>query len=542
MILSNARLRKTITLIIIPIFFLGILTSLFLYRIKTIDRNINTLINKLIEEESQNNNIHKSKINEIFSKLNNEIKHAHILAWISFTILSIASILLVLLFYPIGHSLPQSALAKIHEKVKRLVKTRGDSVKNIKYPIEHLENDVDTLISGFQQERLHATELDDKFQRTKGELEQVFSISGEGIRIIDIDFNVLRVNKAFSEFVGTTIDKCLNKKCYEIFGGTYCNSSNCSLKRILSGEEEQIDMEVQRKRINGNKVDCILHASAIYNQDHKAIGIAESFKDISQIKHSQRILKKLNQEIRTKNRQLEDFVYITTHDLRSPLINLEGFSDELERNIKELGQLLQKLKIPKYVRKKLEAVYREEIPECMHFIKSSTTKMTNLVDALQQLSRLKRYRLNIKELNMNNILKEVQSNFQTEAKQYGAKIVVEDLPAALGDENQINQVVSNLLSNAIHYLGPKSSQGRIHISGKRNGSESIFCVEDNGIGINPKYQSKIFQVFQRLEPAMSKGEGIGLSIVSKILENHGGRIWVESGEGVGSKFFFVLPA
>ena len=114
------------------------------------------------------------------------------------------------------------------------------------------------------------------------------------------------------------------------------------------------------------------------------------------------------------------------------------------------------------------------------------------------------------------------------------------MPSCRGDKNEINQVFSNILGNAVKYLDP-SREGTIKISGCKNDSNSLYCIEDNGIGISPQYQNKIFEIFHRLEPEKSEGEGIGLTIVQKILNRLGGKIWVESEPGKGSKFFISLP-
>ena len=105
---------------------------------------------------------------------------------------------------------------------------------------------------------------------------------------------------------------------------------------------------------------------------------------------------------------------------------------------------------------------------------------------------------------------------------------------------QINQVFSNLIANAINYLDPART-GKIKISGYRNSEHSVYCVEDNGVGMPQEYHKKIFEIFHRLNPKSTQGEGIGLTIVSKILERHMGKIWVESNEGEGSRFYVALP-
>jgi signal transduction histidine kinase len=121
-------------------------------------------------------------------------------------------------------------------------------------------------------------------------------------------------------------------------------------------------------------------------------------------------------------------------------------------------------------------------------------------------------------------------------------VVLEELPGCVGDRDQIDQAFSNLLNNAVKYLHPKR-KGLIKIWGRQEGSMSVYCVEDNGVGIPPEHQDRVFEIFHRVDPAGGvAGDGLGLSIVSRILDRHQGRIWLESEPGKGSKFFVALPA
>ena len=116
-----------------------------------------------------------------------------------------------------------------------------------------------------------------------------------------------------------------------------------------------------------------------------------------------------------------------------------------------------------------------------------------------------------------------------------------DLPSCFGNDDQITQMFSNLLNNALKYLDP-SRPGKIHITGRQEGDRIIYCVADNGIGIPVKYQKRVFEIFHRLNPEDTNGEGLGLTIVSKIIGSHGGDIWIESEPGKGSRFFISLSA
>jgi signal transduction histidine kinase len=131
--------------------------------------------------------------------------------------------------------------------------------------------------------------------------------------------------------------------------------------------------------------------------------------------------------------------------------------------------------------------------------------------------------------------------FEFRLKEGNVKMEVTELPFCMGDEMKLNQVFSNLFENALKYLG-NSKPGIIRVSGYKEDGQSVYCIEDNGVGIAPEHIDKIFEIFHQLEPASSSGEGLGLTIVQWILQRHNGKIWIESEPGKGSRFYISLPA
>jgi signal transduction histidine kinase len=256
-------------------------------------------------------------------------------------------------------------------------------------------------------------------------------------------------------------------------------------------------------------------------------------------KQAEQELEHLNTELARKNQELEQIVYVTSHDLRSPLVNVQGFSKELDYSLKELASAIQSESVPADIREKAASILEEDIPESMQYIRSSISKMDSLLSGLLKLSRLGRATIKIDKLDMNNLISNVVSNFEFQIKEAGVTLEISELPPCEGDIMQINQVFSNLLDNALKYLAP-ARPGIIRISGYKEKEQSVYCVEDNGIGIAPEHQEKIFEIFHQLNPA-TDGQGLGLTIVSRILDRHNGRVWVESKPDKGSKFFISLP-
>jgi signal transduction histidine kinase len=246
------------------------------------------------------------------------------------------------------------------------------------------------------------------------------------------------------------------------------------------------------------------------------------------------------EELARKNEDVEAFVYIVSHDLRAPLVNLQGFSRELQLSCNTLAQRLASAPLPTETLAAVRDLTEVEIPSSLRFISASTAKFERLINALLQLSRSGRRELRPEALDMNALVATTLDSLQRSIEESGAEIVVEPLPAALADTTAVGQLLSNLVTNALRYLQP-GRPGRIELGGGHENGANRYYVKDNGVGIPPAAQSRLFQVFQRFRPDLAEGEGIGLATVKRIVDRHGGRIWAESTEGVGTTFFFTLP-
>ncbi|MGA2676559.1 MAG: PAS domain S-box protein [Methanobacterium sp.] len=231
-------------------------------------------------------------------------------------------------------------------------------------------------------------------------------------------------------------------------------------------------------------------------------------------------LKEVASKLKISNSELEQFAYVSSHDLQEPLRMVASFTQLLERRYK--GQL------------------DEDADEYIGFIVEGSQRMKYLIDDLLEFSRLntqvKEFELSYLEIALEDVLLKLQISI----KDYNAKITHEPLPTLMVDLMQIRQLFQNLISNAIKFHGDEPPE--IHISAQKNGNEWIFGVSDNGIGIKPEHQELIFGIFKRLHTREEyPGTGIGLSICKRIIERHGGRIWVESEPGKGSTFYFTIP-
>ena len=263
-------------------------------------------------------------------------------------------------------------------------------------------------------------------------------------------------------------------------------------------------------------------------------------KEIAERRKSEEARERTNAELEEKNRELEQIVYISSHDLRSPLVNIIGFSREIKRSLADIRAVIRRASLADEERNTIDAILRDDIDPAIGFVAAGTEKMDRLLAGLLRLSRTGRAKLEVAPLDMDRLLGNVLGAFEFQVKERGVTVLREPLPPCRGDEVQINQVFSNLVDNALKYLDP-TRPGLLRITGKEEDGHLVYCVEDNGIGIPVGHQGKIFEIFHRLNPRDTRGEGLGLAIVRKILHRHGGRLRVASEAGKGSKFLVSLP-
>jgi PAS domain S-box-containing protein len=278
----------------------------------------------------------------------------------------------------------------------------------------------------------------------------------------------------------------------------------------------------------------ILSRGRLLNDEHDAEAtiLIGTHIDITEQKKSEEL-------ILAKNKELESYLYVASHDLRAPLVNIQGFSNRIKKQVAQLDSLIDTDSSLLPNAEKVLTLLHDGMPKSLSFILSNVKKMDGLINGLLTISRTGRYKMNIQLVDMNQLVEKIVHNFNFQIIENNVIVEQGDLPACYGDSTLLNQLFSNLLENAIKYRN-KDRQLHVHIEGHHGNNSIIFSVKDNGQGIDPVSIHKIWDVFYRVDPNITHGDGIGLNLVAKIVEKHKGRVWVESKPGIGSTFYIQL--
>ena len=317
------------------------------------------------------------------------------------------------------------------------------------------------------------------------------------------------------ELVGRNI-KLLMPEPYRSEHDGYMSEYRKTGKTNIVGQIREFPAE----RKDGSQFPCELTVWLVNLPGQKEPLLTGVIRDLTERKQAEEDREELIRDLEAKNAELERFTYTASHDLKSPLVTIKGFLGILEQDLAD---------------GKTDAV-EDDISE----ISSAADKMKRLLDELLELSRIGRVANLSEEVSLTEVTQEALELLAGNISERGVTVeIISELPIVWGDRIRLLEVMQNLIDNAVKFSSEHNP--RVEIGAKHEGEKTICFVRDNGVGIDPKYQDRIFDLFEQLD-AGSAGTGIGLALVKRIIEFHGGRIWEESaGLGKGCTFFFSLP-
>ena len=247
-------------------------------------------------------------------------------------------------------------------------------------------------------------------------------------------------------------------------------------------------------------------------------------------------------ELQDANAELERFVYLLSHDLRAPLVNLQGFSTELQYSLNQLEKILD-THLPDLSsadREQFNREFYQEIPQSLRFIQSATAKMHRLTNAILDLSRLGKKPLRLETIDTKQLVTQCIEPLNHQIHAHNTEITLAELPAVTADRTDLEHVFGNIIDNALKYLTP-DRPGKITLSASTNSTHTLFSIADNGRGIEHHAAKKVFEIFRRGGNAGDvAGAGLGMAFVQAILKRHGGDIWFDSTPNEGTTFHFTI--
>jgi PAS domain S-box-containing protein len=361
------------------------------------------------------------------------------------------------------------------------------------------------------EERLRQSE--ERFRRT-------FELASSGLAHVGLDGRFLRANRRVCEIFGYSERELLALTVKDISHPEDRDLADGPRAKVIAGEVDSARLEKRYFRKDGRMVWVNIAIAMERDAEGRALYAISVLDDVTERKNAEAALREAHEELKRSNSELEQFAYVASHDLQEPLRMVSSYTQLLGRRYGEK--------------------FDSDAREFMGYIVDGAARMKQLIEDLLAYSRLGTKGTEFKPVELEKSVRRALTNLKAAIDDSGATVTYDPLPTAPADEVQLAQVFQNLMGNALKFRS--QSAPRIHVGVTERQDEWQIEVRDNGIGIEPQYFERIFMLFQRLH---NKGEypgtGIGLAIVKKVVERHGGQVRVESKLGEGSAFTFTLP-
>jgi PAS domain S-box-containing protein len=414
----------------------------------------------------------------------------------------------------------------LHTKKIPLLNKKGDPqyLLGISEDITELKKAENSLAKAYDDLELKVKERTSEIFKSREELRlknrynrELLEVSIDPLVTIGPDGNITDVNKAVEDVTGYSRIQLIGTDFSNYF--TDYNKAKAGYEEVFrNGFVRDYPLGIQHK--NGEVTPVLYNASVYKNEKGETIGVFAAARDISQLKKAENKLEKLVDKLEISNKELEQFAYVASHDLREPLRMITSF--------------LQLLKI------KSEDNLDENANDYINYAVDGAKRMDVMINDLLEYSRIGSQERKFEYLLAEDIVDTVLTNLKTLIEEKNAIVIYDPLPLIYANEYQMVQLFQNLITNGIKYCSKKIP--RINISAIVKDDEYVFSVRDNGIGIDKANLKRIFTIFQRLHTRDEyDGTGIGLAISKKILQKHRGKIWAESEPGKGTTFYFTLP-
>jgi PAS domain S-box-containing protein len=402
------------------------------------------------------------------------------------------------------------------DPIEYIVTCKNGEERNIEISGITLGDEFLATFVDFTARKQTESALRDSEERFRATFEQ----AAVGIAQVGLGGRWLRVNQRLCDIVGYTAEELLPLTFQDITHPDDLNTDLDYVRQVLAGKIQTYSMEKRYIRKDRSQVWINLTVGLVRDEATAPKYFVSVVEDITERKKTEEKLKKVMDDLARSNAELERFAYVASHDLQEPLRMVTSYLQLLERRYKD----------------KLDG----DALEFINYAVDGSNRMKTLISDLLSYSRVGTRGKEFALTDCEEILGRVLDNLQISIEENRAKVTHDPLPKLMADDVQLESLFQNLIGNAIKFHGKKPP--RVHVGVNKDEKGWIFSVSDNGIGIDPQYFERIFIIFQRLHNREEyPGTGIGLAISKRIVERHGGRMWIESQPGKGSTFFFTLP-
>jgi PAS domain S-box-containing protein len=400
---------------------------------------------------------------------------------------------------------------------EELQRARDDLEKRVDERTSALQEAIQSLQKEVSERRRIEEALRESEERYRTILEDI----EEGYFEVDLAGNFTFLNDALCSRFGYPREQLIGMNNRQYTDEKNAEKLYQSFNRLYRTGEPIKALEAETIRRDGAKEIFEISVFLIRDSEGKPIGFRGTSRDVTGRKRAEEALKQKTEELARSNQDLEQFASVASHDLQEPLRMVTSYVQLLARRYQS----------------RLDA----DAEEFINFAVDGATRMHTLINDLLAYSRVGTGGKPFEPTNCETILQQSLDNLQVTMEESGAVVTHDSLPTVMADDLQLGQLFQNLIGNAIKFHGEEPP--RVHVSARPEGDRWIFSVRDNGIGIAPEFTERIFIIFQRFHSREEyPGTGIGLAVCKKIVECHGGRIWVESELGKGATFYFTLPA
>ncbi len=408
-------------------------------------------------------------------------------------------------------------------------------VQSYSDPQLYSETDMDlmTFVSGHITMAIERKLAEEALRDSEERLRAMYEQASVGVALISPKGRWLTVNERLCEIVGYSREELLQMTCGDITHPEDAVSYPCIIEQFDEDSPQRCTCEKRYIHKSGKSVWVNVSAAVVDDPGHGEKYMVAVIQDISERKQAEEMvarytdqLVRANRELESKQEELEEFIYTVSHDLKAPIVSISGFAGLLNEKLSDV----------------IDGGSKRHLDR----IKHNATVMESLIGDLLELSRIGRTEEPEAEVNFDALAEEVIESFVVTAQSHNIRLAkVSSLPARKGRPHRIRQLLANLIDNAIKYM-PEGRDGIVEIgygsTGTGDGAHQAYYVRDNGDGIPADYRERIFAMFQRAPTSNghAEGTGVGLAIAKRIVEKHGGHIWVDSQPGEGSTFYFTI--